>query len=167
MEHLRRAIDSAIRKLKFPFHAVVENSKDAFYYTLAKALSELPRKDVERLGHYGFVSRAPVGSRVLVVPRGGKLVIVSEEHKTTLTLAEGDVAVERETGEKIHLKDGTITVEGALIELGEGAIEPAVLGEKFMTLFNNHVHQGNLGAPTGPPVTPMAATELAEKTVVA
>jgi hypothetical protein len=64
---------------------------------------------------------------------------------------------------KIEIKDnGVITVDAQtvtikqarLIELGDKAIERAILGDSFMTLFNSHTHIGNLGAPTSPPIPP-------------
>jgi hypothetical protein len=46
------------------------------------------------------------------------------------------------------------------IELGQGTIERIVNGETFKTFFNAHQHLGNLGAPTGPPITAMDNSEL-------
>ena len=51
------------------------------------------------------------------------------------------------------------------IELGKGASEHLVLGEKMMKLFNSHTHIGNLGAPTSPPMQPMTSAELSQKEV--
>lgn len=73
------------------------------------------------------------------------------------------------------LPDGTITfdtTDGSLIQLkpdgkillgSPGSAEPLVLGTAFTTLYNAHTHVGNLGAPTGPPMVPMAATEISSK----
>jgi hypothetical protein len=68
-------------------------------------------------------------------------------------------------------KDVNIKCKNAIIdhatsiELGKGASELAVLGNKFMTLFNSHTHIGNLGAPTSPPTKPMTPGELSQKKV--
>jgi len=51
------------------------------------------------------------------------------------------------------------------IELGKGASEHLVLGEKMMSLFNSHTHIGNLGAPTSPPMQPMTPSQLSQKEV--
>jgi hypothetical protein len=51
------------------------------------------------------------------------------------------------------------------IELGKGAQELSVLGNSFMTLFNNHTHVGNLGAPTSIPISPMTNAQLSQKQV--
>jgi hypothetical protein len=69
-------------------------------------------------------------------------------------------------------KDVNITAKKVIIdhsstiELGKGATEKVILGDKFMTLFNSHTHTGNLGAPTSPPIKPMTPGELSQKKVV-
>ena len=64
--------------------------------------------------------------------------------------------------------DKLIIDHASTIELGKGATEHVVLGDKFMTLFNKHTHIGNLGAPTSPPTatgTQMTKGELSQKKV--
>lgn len=69
-------------------------------------------------------------------------------------------------------KDVNITAKKVIIdhsdtiELGKGATEKVILGNKFMSLFNSHTHTGNLGAPTSPPMKPMTPGELSQKKVV-
>ena len=58
-----------------------------------------------------------------------------------------------------------IVDHAASVELGAGATEHLVLGEKMMSLFNAHQHIGNLGAPTSPPTKPMTPAELSQKEV--
>ena len=62
--------------------------------------------------------------------------------------------------------DKLIIDHASTIELGKGATEKVVLGNKFMTLFNSHTHIGNLGAPTSPPIAPMTPAQLSQKKVV-
>jgi hypothetical protein len=52
------------------------------------------------------------------------------------------------------------------IELGKGATEHVVLGDKFMSLFNQHTHIGNMGVPTSPPISPMTPAQLSQMKVV-
>ncbi len=97
---------------------------------------------------------------------------------TTLNIKpDNSIIIENPNGDKVELlNDGNITVETTTnvtvkspeviidaantIELGKGATEELVLGNKFMTLFNSHTHIGILGVPTSPPVKPMTPTEL-------
>jgi hypothetical protein len=62
--------------------------------------------------------------------------------------------------------DKLIIDHASTIELGKGATEKVILGNKFMSLFNSHTHIGNLGAPTSPPIKPMTPAELSQKKVV-
>lgn len=181
MEYLDRAVRRAVNKIKHPFQALVKASDASLKYVLEKGLSRRDRKDIAAWQHYGLVSRAPAGTRVLVVPRLGRterLIIVSEEHKTALSLSEGDVALERESGESVHLKNGEIVVTAAggnvtidcanatinadAVNLG-GEGGKALATEDLLTLFNAHVHGGvqSGGGSTAIPTTQATA----EKTV--
>jgi len=55
---------------------------------------------------------------------------------------------------------GTVTVIAPEVDIGEGSLKKALLGEVFQETFNNHVHTGNLGVSTSPPVTPSEAADL-------
>jgi hypothetical protein len=65
---------------------------------------------------------------------------------------------------EINCKDAVVACENMIvnstnsIELGANANEKVVLGDSFLTLFNQHTHIGNLGAPTSPP-TPLVMTQ--------
>jgi hypothetical protein len=48
-------------------------------------------------------------------------------------------------------------LEAALVKLGVGATQAAVLGTAFLTLFNAHVHPDPLSGTTGVPTVPMVA----------
>jgi hypothetical protein len=47
-----------------------------------------------------------------------------------------------------------VIVKSENIELGEGAVEKLVLGNKFLQLFNQHTHPTGVG-PSGVPIQPM------------
>lgn len=166
-EFLKRATSRAVTKIKLPFQAIISASTAALLYTLDNGLSHQKRKNIEALQHYGLVSRLPAGTRVIVIPRMGateKLVIVSEEHQTALSLSEGDVAIERATGEHVWLQAGTIEVSapGGTVNVNANAVNLAGAGgkalatEDLLTLFNAHTHGGvqNGGGATSPPATP-------------
>ena len=56
-------------------------------------------------------------------------------------------------------------VGGVKVNLGSAsASEALVKGTTFLPLINAHMHTGNLGFPTSPPVTPFAPTVLSLKT---
>ena len=66
----------------------------------------------------------------------------------------------------VEVKSDKVIIDHAsTIELGKGATEKAVLGDKLLTLFNTHTHIGNMGAPTSPPTKPMTPDELSQQNV--
>ena len=113
-------IDRALRAIKLPFRAVVKASSAGLLYILEHGFSDRDRPDIEAFGMYGIVNRMPPGTKVILLPLNGiaeNLVIISEKHKTALALSEGDVALERLTGEHVWLKNGEI-----LIKAGAGKV---------------------------------------------
>jgi phage baseplate assembly protein V len=145
---------------------------------------------VERFQQYGLTSNPKTGAEGIAVFVGGNrdhgVVIAVDDRRYRLkNLAEGEVAIYTDEGDKIHLKrgrkieitagasaapgtinikaDGTgskITVVADAIELGEGALQKILNGEAFQTLFNSHTHTGGFVSPTTPPVIPSTAVEL-------
>lgn len=46
-----------------------------------------------------------------------------------------------------------VTIDSSSVKLGTGA-SLALVNETLLTIFNSHMHVGNMGAPTSPPVVP-------------
>lgn len=59
------------------------------------------------------------------------------------------------TGTANIIAQGTTTLDGSTVLLGQGATESVIKGDIFKEIFNNHTHLGNLGIPTGVPLTPL------------
>lgn len=64
-------------------------------------------------------------------------------------------------GTLVIVANTKIQVQAPAIELGAATLEKVINGETFMQLFNSHVHTGNLGAPTSPPI---AASQMVTAT---
>ena len=67
---------------------------------------------------------------------------------------------------------GHATVKAPTVDIGDSALEPAVLGDKFKSFmdtlidaFNNHNHTGNMGSPTSPPLAPQQWQDCLSKSV--
>lgn len=68
------------------------------------------------------------------------------------------------TGDRTHTAaNHTIDTVGDIKLGSNAAAEQLILGNIFQTLYNAHSHIGNLGIPTGSPITLMASTELASR----
>jgi hypothetical protein len=149
-------------------HVILYDTADAknlvkVYYTTTKGLmldfletqiNIKPDKSID-------IHTASKNSKILIED-DGKLTVY---HKGAIKIDcddKADITVKNE----VNLKCKSLIVDHASsIELGKGATEKVILGNKFMTLFNSHTHIGNLGAPTSPPIAPMTPGELSQKNV--
>jgi phage baseplate assembly protein V len=139
-------------------------------------MAEEIRDDMERFQEYGFTSKPIAGAEGIVLFPGGTreigYIIATDDRRFRFKpLGEGEVAIYTTLGDRIHLKaTGEIEINAMMkvvvnspsVELGSGSLESLVNGEAFQTLFNNHVHTGNLGAPTSPPMSPMTTSHLSQ-----
>lgn len=178
IETLSRLLDPIKRRLNLLVgRGILNLSKDdgsgnqRFQVSL---MADEVRDDMERLQEYGFTSRPLAGSEgILLFPGGtreiGYIIAVDDRRYRLKPLEEGEVAIYTDEGDKIHLKRGgtieilaatKVIVNSPAVELGDGTLEKIVNGEAFQTLFNNHTHTGNLGAPTSPPLSPMTPSHL-------
>jgi len=87
-------------------------------------------------------------------------IIITNPNGDEINMSNGgDLSVKTST--KVTVKSPEVIIDAAnKIELGKGATEDVVLGNKLMTLFNSHTHIGVLGIPTSPPVVPMTPAQL-------
>lgn len=150
------------------------------------------RDDVENFQEYGFTSVALPGAEALIVcPQGNRehMIAVKIGDRTVRLkgLKKGEVAMYTDEGDKIHLKRGGIIeiiganevnietinatvkasikakVDAPLVEIGDSGLESILNGETFQTTYNSHVHVGNLGVGTGPPIVPSSPADLSLK----
>lgn len=111
------------------------------------------RDNVEMVQPYGFASHPAVEAEVVPVFIGGMrehgVAVVVDASGTRIKLnAEGDVALYRETGEKVYLSQGKVRVEAGTVEihsgevtLGDGGVLKRLVHEEFASVFNNHGHE--------------------------
>lgn len=124
-------------------HSVIYDTDNAIkvYYTTGKGLM-LDFAETQ-------VNIKPDNTIIIQNPNGDKVELVND----------GNITVETST--KVTVKSPEVIIDAAnKIELGKGATEDVVLGNKFMTLFNSHTHIGVLGIPVSPPVVPMTPAQL-------
>lgn len=173
MDKLSAFVNRMIRPIKVRLYnmisrVVIESINDADGIQVVKlsALAGEERTDVERFQDYGFTSNPLPGSEGIVIcPQGNRdhmIVIKIDSREFRLKgLANGEVAMYTDEGDKIHFKrGGIIDIDTKTLELGRGTLEKILNGETFQAFFNIHPHLGNLGAPTGPPITPSGSTHL-------
>jgi hypothetical protein len=89
---------------------------------------------------------------------------IKNDKSVIINTASGNSEVELlDDGKMNIIQSSDITIKSStkviidqadVIELGEGATERVILGDSFTEFFNNHIHIGNMGAPTSPPSIP-------------
>ena len=124
-------------------HSVIYDSDNAIkvYYTTAKGLM-LDFQETQ-------VNIKPDNTIIIQNPNGDKVELVND----------GNITVETSTN--VTVKSPEVIIDAAnTIELGKGADQDLVLGQRFMSLFNSHTHIGVLGIPVSPPTVPMSNFEL-------
>jgi len=137
--------------------------------------------------NYGKVLDASQGPTTLQIKQDGSFVLthstitldLERSGDATLTVtgngnvtinANKDVTVNAKGNINANCQNATITaqqtatVEGSSVKLGKNATEAVVKGNTFQEYFNSHIHPTAVG-PSGPPVTPMPASNLSTKVV--
>lgn len=116
------------------------------------------------------VNIKPDNSVEIINANGDKIVMLNDGNITFTHSAK--FIINSKDNTEINCKDAIVNCENMIvnhsssIELGQGATEKLVLGDSFLSLFNQHQHIGNLGAPTSPPIVPMTpAQHLSKKQV--
>ena len=108
-----------------------------------------------------------INTQQILIESGEKIEINTDEaivnmntgevNANELTVNSNETTVNSNT---TIVNGNTVDVNAASINLGEGAAEALVKGNTFLTYFNTHMHVGNLGAPSGPPIAPMTPAQL-------
>lgn len=63
----------------------------------------------EYFQHYGFTSRPKAGAEIIIIREGGHFIAIgSDDRRYRITLADGEVALYTDEGDKVHLKRGRI-----------------------------------------------------------
>lgn len=153
----------------------VDDSK-GFQELKLELLAGESKEGVERMQNYGFTSKPFTDAEALCGFVGGNrshgvAFVVDDRRYRLKDLEDGEVAIYTDEGDKIHFKRGNkleitssdVKVIATSVELGDTASEAVLNGETFQTFFNNHVHVGNLGAPTAPPTSPSIPAHLSTK----
>lgn len=111
------------------------------------------------------------GARVQISAANGEIVIEDTNGNSLTFSAQGIAATDRNgneittTASGVEVKGATINIEGQSVTVGGAGGEPLVKGTSFLALFNAHVHNCTaLGAPSGPPITPLTPAQLTIKT---
>jgi phage baseplate assembly protein V len=117
-------IDARIRRLmgsvRQAFRGVGTqvNSAPPIQLIDGEGLADEPLRAMELMQHYGITSVPPAGFAYVVIPVGGKTahgIVVATEHASFRLkgLANGEMAIYDDQGQKVHLTRAGIVIDGA------------------------------------------------------
>lgn len=129
------------------------------------------RSDVHRLQEYGFTSRPKLGSEAAVIFLGGNrdhgIVIAVEDRRYRLkSLADGEVALYDDLGQKVHLKRAGIEIStpgNVTIDAG-GDVQVTAGGDASVEATNATVEASASAQVTAPEITLEADTQITATT---
>ena len=101
-----------------------------------------------------------------VVTLNNQGISIQDQNGNVINLDKDGITIQDQNDNKIVLAKAGATVDSKAVKIGsEGAAQPLVLGTMLSTQLTNlvtwlatHMHTGNLGAPTSPPVVPPSPT---------
>ncbi|TET46792.1 hypothetical protein E3J59_02730 [Candidatus Aerophobetes bacterium] len=93
------------------------------------------------------------------------IIITEKTNGNKITMNSNGIIVEDGNSNKIELTSSGVTITSSKIKIGQSALDASgqlVLGttlsqllSTFLVQLNTHIHTGNMGAPTSPPMVPM------------
>lgn len=100
-----------------------------------------------------------INANVIKMDKDG-ITITDGANSNNIVLDSSGISVEDKNGNVITMDSSSVTVKSSAINIGDGASEPMVLGNQLKSAimqwmnstFLTHMHTGNLGAPTSPPL---------------
>lgn len=141
----------------------------------------------DQSGQEKFLLHHPAGSEISIDSQGSILltdangatlsmdvsatkVEIADSSGNKLTMSASGTTVEDMSGNKIEMTasgvkvqaSGTVTVEGAMVNLGGAGGEPLIKGSTFLGLFATHIHPTGMG-PSGPPIPQGEMSSLSTK----
>lgn len=103
---------------------------------------------VNKNGSYLFLN-ADAGEASLVDEKGNNISMTS----SGVTVTSKDSSIVDLTKDAVQVIAKNVHIRSQTVSLGEGAIEPAILGKTFAAIFDAHTHTSTApGAPTSPPI---------------
>jgi uncharacterized protein involved in type VI secretion and phage assembly len=110
------------------------------------------------------VLKTPGGHVVHIDDENDRIEIKHSNTTTKVLLEGGKVTIESAGDVEVNCTNANVEATGEVL-LGAGATD-GVLLSTFRTLWDTHTHQGNLGIPTGPPLTGAIVDGLHASTTV-
>lgn len=100
-----------------------------------------------------------INGQVITMNQDG-ITITDGKNSNNIILDSNGIKAEDKNGNVITMDSSSVTIKSSSIKIGDNASEPLVLGNQLKmaldnwinTVFLLHMHTGNMGAPTTPPL---------------
>ena len=106
----------------------------------------------------GSVTVANKSGTLIYLNADDKELSLADENGNNVRLGDSNVTLTNKSGSVVDVTDKAVQViaknvmlRSETVQLGEGAMEPAILGRTFAAIFDAHVHPTAMG-PSGPPI---------------
>jgi phage baseplate assembly protein V len=150
-----------VRPLQSAIHgminrAVVELINDAakMQALQVSVLANETQADVERFQQYGFTSHPRKGAEAIALSLAGcrehTVIIAVDDRRYRLTgLAEGEVALYTDEGDKVHIKRGgnikivaaaSVLIDSPSVKLSDAATLKKLMTDAMIDTYNLHTH---------------------------
>lgn len=107
----------------------------------------------------GKVATAVVKSDAVRIVVRKDLKIAFDGEKSYIYMTKDSITLKIEDTGYIKIQKGKIIVDADAVELGEGATERVLKGDKFKEFWSKHQHPTGTG-PSGPPIEPWVDNDL-------
>jgi hypothetical protein len=106
----------------------------------------------------GSITVANKSGTLIYLNADDKELTLADENGNNVRLGEANVTLTNKSGSVVDVADKAVQViaknvmlRSETVQLGEGAMEPAILGRTFAAIFDAHMHPTAMG-PSGPPI---------------
>ena len=123
----------------------------------------------------GVVKMTDADGAQIIMNASDSSISISDSNGNTITMESSGTTVTDSNGNEISMQGGgvtisssaTVTIEGAMVNVGGSGGEPLIKGQSFLSLFATHVHTCTApGSPTSPPIPQGEMTTLSTSSMV-
>jgi hypothetical protein len=144
---------------KFTFNGATDNDGNIIDDSQGPTVAQIEKDGSFQIDHSTITFRLDRnGTATLTTDKDLDLNITGDVNVN----AQGDATVSCANANILAQQNAT--VDGKSVLLGKDAAEAVIKGNTFKSMYDSHTHSnGNMGSPTGPPMSPMDPSALSSK----
>ncbi len=123
------------------------------------------------MDHNGSMELTGSDGAVVKLDAEAGTLTIEDANGNTIEMSSSGVTVSDANGNSMAMEGGGVTIESAMVTIkgetvgiGSDSGQPLIKGPALLTAFNTHTHNATaIGAPTSPPMKPLATDIFCEK----